>query len=65
MSGHVSRGSPGEYQADQYLPTQGLNWHLLHWQADSLPLIHQGSPRVLIMEEYTMKKFLTNFYDRP
>ena len=23
--------------------TQGLNFHLLHWQADSLPLSHQGS----------------------
>ena len=26
--------------------TQGLNPHLLHWQADSLPLIYQGSPCV-------------------
>ena len=28
-------------------PTQGLNLHLLcllHWQADSLPLNHLGSP---------------------
>ena len=25
-------------------PTQGLNPCLLHWQADSLPLSHQGSP---------------------
>ena len=24
--------------------TQGLNPHLLHWQANSLPLSHQGSP---------------------
>ena len=24
--------------------TQGLNLHLLHWQADSLPLSHLGSP---------------------
>ena len=23
---------------------QGLNWCLLHWQADSLPLSHQGGP---------------------
>ena len=23
---------------------QGLNLHLWHWQVDSLPLIHQGSP---------------------
>ena len=25
-------------------PTQGLNTNLMHWQADSLPLSHQGSP---------------------
>ena len=25
-------------------PTQGLNPHLLHWQASSLQLSHQGSP---------------------
>ena len=25
-------------------PTQGLNPSLLHWQVDSLPLSHQGSP---------------------
>ena len=24
--------------------TQGLKLHLLHWQVDSLPLSHQGSP---------------------
>ena len=24
--------------------TQGLNLHLLHWQVDSLPLSHRGSP---------------------
>ena len=28
------------------LPTQGLNWCLLHWQMNSLPLSHQGSPEV-------------------
>ena len=27
-------------------PDQGLNQCLLHWQVDSLPLCHQGSPRV-------------------
>ena len=26
--------------------TQGLNPRLLHWQADSLPLSHQGSPKI-------------------
>ena len=25
-------------------PTQGLNLHLLHWQADCLPPSHLGSP---------------------
>ena len=25
-------------------PDQGLNPHLLHWQADSLPLSYPGSP---------------------
>ena len=25
-------------------PFQGSNLHLLHWQADSLPLSHQGRP---------------------
>ena len=28
--------------------TQGLNPHLLHWQADSLPLSHLGSPYTYI-----------------
>ena len=30
--------------ACRILPGQGLNRCLLHWQADSLPLSHQGSP---------------------
>ena len=29
------------------MPTQGLNSGLLHWQADSLSLSHQGSPSSL------------------
>ena len=28
--------------------TQGLNPHLLHWQADSLPLSHQGIPFIFL-----------------
>jgi len=28
-----------------FFPTQGSNLCLLHWQADSLPLSHQGSQR--------------------
>ena len=34
----VAIPSPG------HLLTQGSNLHLLHWQANSLPLSHQGSP---------------------
>ena len=29
--------------------TQGANQHLLHWQADSLPLSHWGSPQLINM----------------
>ena len=28
-----------------FLPTQGSNLHLLHWQVGSLPLSHQGSSK--------------------
>ena len=28
---------------------QGVNLCLLHWQADSLPLSHQGSPEYIIL----------------
>ena len=31
-------------------PGQGLNPHLLYWQADSLPLSHQGSPIQLFLK---------------
>ena len=30
-------------------PDQGSNPCLLHWQADSLPLRHQGSPLVVVL----------------
>ena len=33
-------------QGDLHNP--GLNWSLLHWQVDSLPLSHQGSPRLFL-----------------
>ena len=36
-------------------PDQGLNPGLLRWQADSLPLSHQGSPRLLFFS--SIKKF--------
>ena len=31
-------------------PTQGSNPRLLHWQAGSLSLVHQGSPRSKVFE---------------
>ena len=37
-------GLPSPFPAD--LPNQGANSSLLHWQADSFPLSHQGSPRM-------------------
>ena len=30
-------------------PDQGSNSCLLHWQADSLPLRHQGSPVIVVI----------------
>ena len=36
--------------------TQGSNSNLLHWQADSLPLGHQGSPSVLWQEAKCMER---------
>ena len=29
--------------------TQELNWSLLHWQPDSLPSSHQGSPKYTLL----------------
>ena len=37
--------------------TQGLNLHLLHWQADSLPLSHQRSPIIKVISIYNIKHF--------
>ena len=37
-------------------PDQGLNPCPLHWQADSLPLRHQGSPAVAIVVLLAIKK---------
>ena len=34
--------------------TQGLTLHLLHWQVDSLPLSHLGSPAFLYMYAITL-----------
>ena len=32
-------------------PDEGSNRHLLHWQVDSLPLSHQGSPITFFFKE--------------
>ena len=36
------------YLLQGIFPTQGSNPRLLHWQVDSLPLSHQGSPYYLL-----------------
>ena len=33
------------------LPLPGIELHLLHWQADSLPLIHQGGLLALLSSD--------------
>ena len=40
---------PSRSTACGIFPDQGWNPCLLHWQADSLPLSHQGSPDVLLL----------------
>ena len=42
-------------------PTQRLNPRLLHWQADSLPLCHLGSPSLTIYETLMIEKALRFF----
>ena len=37
---------PSRSAACGILPDQGSNPRLLHWQADSQPLRHQGSPKI-------------------
>ena len=34
----------GHFLLQVIFPTQGSNPSLLHWQADSLPLSHEGNP---------------------
>ena len=36
-------------------PPQGLNPSLLHWQVASLPLSHQGSPKIFHLHVYSFK----------
>ena len=44
-------------KAHGIFPNQGSKPCLLHWQADSLPLSHQGSPRILIYPSITAHIF--------
>ena len=39
-------------------PTQGLNLCLLHWQADSLLMSHQGSPASLLLFPIPLTNFI-------
>ena len=48
---------PNHSAACGIFPDQGLNLCPLHWQADSQPLRHQGSPEV----EYFKLRFLEGF----
>ena len=40
-------------------PTQGLNLCLPHWQADSLPLSHLGSPQIKLLRKHRSKLLAT------
>ena len=48
LPGSTVYGISQEWVAISFLggsfPTQELNLHILHWQEDSLPLSHVGSP---------------------
>ena len=54
--GHLSTRFPGKkywrsgltFPSSRIFPTHGSNLHLLNWQADSLPLSHQGSATWLL-----------------
>ena len=39
---------PFLFLLQRIFPTQGSNLSLLHWQSDSLPLSHQGSPIIYL-----------------
>ena len=47
-------------------PTQGSNWSLLHWQAGSLPLSHEGSPifmtQLTALVSFVISFITLNFY---
>ena len=41
--------------------TQGSNMHLLHWQVDSLPLSHLGSPTARLICSFSSERVFHNF----
>ena len=43
---------PSRSAACGIFPDQGLNPRPLHWQADSQPLCHQGSPTLLLLKPH-------------
>ena len=44
-------------------PTQGSNPHLLHWQADSLSLSHQGSPAYILISAQISELWLLKLWE--
>ena len=48
------------FPSSRDLPGQGSNPHLLHWQANSLPLSHLGSPCVCVFVIIYAMEFFTH-----
>ena len=53
---------PNRSAARGILPDQGSNPCPLHWQADSQPLCHQGSPRMISFFNYLFIYLFIYFY---
>ena len=53
---------PSCFAACGIFPDQGSNPYPLHWQADSQPLRHQGSPRGQVLMEKRNKKMSTEIH---
>ena len=58
---------PSRSSACEIFPDRGTNPRSLHWQADSQPLRHQGSPQIFLHLLYTLtiSKDICNFYQFP
>ena len=48
-------------EACEIFPDQGSNLCLLHWQVDSLPLSHQGSPWTWYFKKFSTKLWFYKF----